>query len=95
MKTHNFNSLLIACLLSLAIILPAELSADQSQEAKKRFENDKVLAEKGNAYAQHNLGLCYHNGEGVPKDYVQAVFWHRKAAEQGLAQSQNSLGVLL
>jgi len=36
----------------------------------------------------------YANGEGVPKDSVQAVKWFRKAAEQGDADSQFNLGVM-
>ena len=34
-------------------------------------------------YAQCNLGYCYYFGQGVPKDYSEAVKWYRKAAEQG------------
>ena len=35
------------------------------------------------AEAQHNLGVMYHNGQGVPKDYAEAARWYRLAAEQG------------
>jgi hypothetical protein len=34
----------------------------------------------------------YARGEGVPQDYVQATGWYRKAAEQGDAEAQISLG---
>ena len=34
----------------------------------------------------------YFGGEGVPKDYTEAVKWFRKAAEQGNAEAQNLLG---
>ena len=34
----------------------------------------------------------YYNGEGVAKDDAQAVGWYRKAAEQGHAAAQRSLG---
>jgi TPR repeat protein len=44
--------------------------------------------------AQHNLGVMYHNGEGVQQDLKQAVAWYRKAAEQGLAQAQHNLGTM-
>jgi len=36
----------------------------------------------------------YANGEGVPKDASQAVTWYRKAAEQGYASAQFSLGFM-
>ena len=60
----------------------------------KEFESYKAQADKGNRVAQYNLGLCYHNGDGVAKDLVQAVSWWRKAAEQGDALAQFNLGVV-
>jgi hypothetical protein len=36
------------------------------------FEETKLLAEQGNAFAQHNLGLMYADGEGVPENDVEA-----------------------
>ena len=35
----------------------------------------------------------YNNGQGVVQDYVEAVKWYRKAAEQGGALAQYNLGV--
>ena len=34
----------------------------------------------------------YAQGKGVPQDYSEAVFWYRKAAEQGFATGQDGLG---
>jgi len=41
----------------------------------------------------------YYNGEGIPKDratqdHAKAARWYRKAAEQGVAGSQFSLGFM-
>ena len=44
------------------------------------------------ADAQYQLGLYYQNGRIVNKDLEQAVYWFRKAAEQGNAKAQNNLG---
>ena len=43
----------------------------------------------------HNtdLGVCYYNGDGVKKDFVEAVKWYRLAADQGYADAQCNLGV--
>jgi len=57
------------------------------------FEKIVADAHSGDALAQALLGYCYANGEDVPKDEVQAVFWWRKAAEQGLAAAQFRLGL--
>ena len=48
-------------------------------------------AEKGDAVAQKNLGVIYHNGQGVPQNDGLAVTWSRKAAEQGNADAENNL----
>jgi TPR repeat protein len=53
----------------------------------------RKAAEQGNARAQANLGLCYHQGIGVAKDPDEAVKWIRKAAEQGDARAEGGLGV--
>jgi TPR repeat protein len=34
----------------------------------------------------------YAKGQGVPQDYVEAMKWYRKAAEQNNAAAQNDLG---
>ncbi|MGH7316325.1 MAG: tetratricopeptide repeat protein, partial [Candidatus Rokuibacteriota bacterium] len=45
------------------------------------------------APAQYQLGLRYANGDGVERDYAEAVKWYRRAAEQGVAFAQFNLGV--
>ena len=45
-----------------------------------------------NANAQYALGYGYYNGLGVQTDYKQAVYWYKKAAEQGNASAQKQLG---
>lgn len=50
------------------------------------------LAEQGNSVAQHNLGIIYENGKGVPLDYSEAFKWYLKAAESDYAPSQINLG---
>lgn len=52
----------------------------------------RPLAEQGNSAAQHNMGIAYLNGYGVPKDEAEAERWFGLAAEQGYAPSQNTLG---
>ena len=50
-------------------------------------------AEQGDADAQDKLGLMYYNGQGVPKDYKEAVKWYTKAAEQGDDSARTTLGL--
>ena len=51
-------------------------------------------ANAGYASAQNKLGYMYINGEGVTKDYAEALKWFRKAAEQENAKAQYNLGVM-
>ena len=68
------------------------------------FEYQLRLAQQGDALAQFVVGAMYHDGQGVPKDYKEAVKWYRKAADQGtkwyqaadqgIAHAQHNLGVM-
>ena len=88
-------------LLIVALFAPAE-AADfaAGMEAYNRgdyataFREWRPLAEKGDVWAQHNLGSMYAHGIGTPSDDTEAVKWYRKAAERGLAAAQNRLGVM-
>ena len=51
-------------------------------------------ADQGDAVAQHNLGLKYHTGEGVPQDDKEAARLYRLAADQGLAVAQSMLSFM-
>src|ERR1039457_1409854 len=82
---------LVFMLFLLLIAAIFHLAAQQTTTDQKPI--DKVKAEAGDANSQLDLGLRYHNGEGVAKDQVEAVKWYRKAAEQNLAIAQFSLGV--
>ena len=70
------------------------LAAAQSGDYATALREWKPLAEQGTAFAQYNLGLMYHNGQGVPQDYETAVKWFRLAAEQGDAIAQYNLGLM-
>jgi hypothetical protein len=52
----------------------------------------RAKAEKGDPVAQCLLALSYQLGQGVPKDYAEAVKWYRKASEKGDQRAQRYLG---
>jgi TPR repeat protein len=64
----------------------------QVQNYKEAVKGYTMAANQGDAEAQHNLGLMYCDGKGVPQDYAVAAEWYTKAAEQGLAEAQYNLG---
>ncbi len=96
MRHATIIVLLLAALAGTAVAGPFEdaVSAyDRGDYATARREF-RVLAEKGLAEAQFNLGLIYEYGQGVQQDYAEAVKWFRRAAEQGDANAQYNLGAM-
>ena len=74
-----------------------ELPAQQGRTVQARLEQENLAAvrqaaEQGDVEAQHNLGVLYGMGRGVPLDDAEAVRWYRLAADQGHARAQFSLG---
>jgi len=66
-----------------AVLLPeAPVSQEEIPDAAT-IKQWRKLAKRGNADAQDKLGAIYANGQGVPKNYAEAVKWFRKAVEQG------------
>lgn len=66
-----------------------DLSLFISQECEELF----VKARQGDAVAQNRLGIYYDTGEGIEKDYVEAVKWFQKSAEQGYKWGQYYLAI--
>lgn len=52
----------------------------------------RPLADGGSALAQYRLGAMFYNGQGVPEDEKQAIFWWKKAAAQGYVEAMFQLG---
>ena len=62
--------------------------------AQQSTDELRVLAGRGNADAQYNLGVRYLNGKDVAQDDIEAIRWFRFAADQRHAFAQYNLGVL-
>ncbi|MBQ0008615.1 MAG: sel1 repeat family protein, partial [bacterium] len=62
-------------------------------EKTNNFADIKKSAENGNAKSQCNLGIAYLLGNGVEKNYEEALKWLKKSAENGNARGQYNLGV--
>jgi TPR repeat protein len=54
----------------------------------------RKAAAQNNPKAQRNLGVCYANGEGVMKDYVEAYKWWLLAARQGHEDAKKDMTML-
>ncbi|HAA91641.1 MAG: hypothetical protein CMM48_12865 [Rhodospirillaceae bacterium] len=49
-------------------------------------------AKAGHSEAQFAIGVSYHQGNGVKKNFAKALHWYRKAARQGNPKAANNLG---
>ncbi|MEY2602227.1 MAG: uncharacterized protein QOJ36_1546, partial [Verrucomicrobiota bacterium] len=81
--------------LSLELPRPTEKSAPESASlggSAAAAAQVKAKAEAGDAAAECDLGMRCVRGDGVPKDYPEAVKWLHKAADQGYAEAEYQLG---
>ena len=79
---------------------PAGSSSSSTQSAADSHQSTlslspaelRQLADRGNPDAEWQLGVLYHDGDGVPKDDALAVQWFERAAQQGYVRAQSTLG---
>ena len=70
-----------------------ERTFQQPSNSQNTFQQNIEKAKEGDADAEYIIGRCYHNGEYVTKDELEAFKWYLKSAEQGNAKAQTCLGV--
>ena len=70
------------------------LTAAQRRIMEKVIIAWKGAANQGNVNKHFNPGTMYDEGNGVPQSIGVALVWYRKAAEQGHAEAQCSLGIM-
>jgi len=80
---------------SPALPSPAQAPANSASMplAQNTSTSDDEFA-TDNPETQFRIGKMYEFGNGVPKDYAQALLWYRKAADKGFAIAEFRLGVL-
>ena len=67
------------------------LTAYNSGDYTKAFQEWQILAEDGQERAQYNVAWMYAYGVGTLKDYKASVAWYKKAAEQDYVHAQYNL----
>jgi TPR repeat protein len=86
--------LFVACLAVSALATDSDtFKATASSVTELRSK-----ADSGDEEAEYRLGKLYRTGEAEPllhQDDVEAVKWYRKSAEQGYADAQVNLGLML
>ena len=80
---------------SIEIKLRQAVDAFNKGNYQFSFDIFKPLAEEGNAKAQFYLGFLYRIGQAVNQDYDQAYRWYLLSANQGSAEAQYKIGLLM
>lgn len=69
-----------------------ERTETQGAGAADRISKWEASAQKGETWAQFNLGLAYHLGLETKRNELEAVKWYRAAASANYAPAQANLG---
>ncbi|MDC5294827.1 tetratricopeptide repeat protein [Acinetobacter baumannii] len=76
-----FLSIFIFSTLTLVGCVSSNIKVKSSNSELSKYQKD---AENGDPVAQYNLGLMYKKGvNGVNIDLEKAIYWYKKAIEQG------------
>lgn len=70
------------------------MSAYTSGDFDTAYSQFSIMANKGDTESKYMLGMLYEEGQGVPKDDVQAAYWYARAAEKGFVDAYFALGQL-
>lgn len=65
-----------------------EATRPEFQVDMEKFKAIQQNAVKGDPDYQYSLGMCYKYGYGVKADYNKALYWFKKAADQGHKQAE-------
>lgn len=97
MKRIAFKQLFL--LLAMALVFSANVDAKKKKTSNipsnltGKVREIYNAAQKGDADAQLELGFYYQEGEeGAPKDQQKAIYWYKKAAENGNVIAQFNMG---
>ncbi len=91
-------------LLLISICLSSWVQANTLEEAKQKLSQKdfvgaraiyETLANQHDAKACYNLGLMYHDGDGVTKNMDEAVKWYTKSASLNYKEAQYMLASLV
>lgn len=67
----------------------------KAQDDHETYENTILSKARNNdKLSQYFMGYGYYYGVGQEKDYVQALYWFKKSAEQGLIAAEYHLGIM-
>lgn len=100
----GFTRTMLTVAMFLAISLVSLAQANTLEEAKLKLSQKDyaaahaiylTLANQNDAKACYNLGLMYHDGDGVTKNLDETVKWYTKSAELNYKEAQYMLASMV
>jgi hypothetical protein len=91
MKLHSRQSVVAGILFAFSLVAAAAAAQDAAAGLDPAI---LAKAKAGDAPSEYLVAIEYQKGDIVPRDFVQAADWYRKAADQGYALAQFKLGLL-
>jgi TPR repeat protein len=70
------------------------IAAYNKGDYKEALKIWRPLTDQENASAQFNLGVMYHNGQGVTQDYASAHMWWNLASSAGDADGAKNRDII-
>ncbi len=99
MATNQISPQAIAAMMAEAMaVIQAEAKLIQAEANGKFTEEvklDKWAKKDRQTRQQHNLGVLYTMGVGMPLNFRSAYKWFKLAADEGLPQAQLNVGIAL
>jgi TPR repeat protein len=93
----KLTTLVLATALNISVVCASDfedgLAAHETKDFATALRKFKSAAAQGDARAQSNIGLMFHNGQGVVQDYAESMRWYKLAAAQGHSSAQFNLGI--
>ena len=81
-------------ILSVCIMVSLLTAGNMTAMKERIYKEAHEGALKGDANAQFALGGIYYHGMLAKRDYLEAIKWYTKAAEQGHTKAQFNLGYI-
>ena len=96
LRVRCFILILFSFFPSLSLANQFQEGLDAIHETNYEVALKKLLplAATGHSAAQYNLGVMSEWGNGVPKDYTEALKWYKLSAEGSHRDAQNNLGAM-
>ena len=96
--------MMLPCIVLFALLSVSLAQANTLEEARQKLSQKDFaaaraiylsLANQNDAKACYNLGLMYHDGDGVAQNMEEAVQWYTKSADLNYAEAQYMLASLV